>query len=120
RYYFDVRKDDSFAPDKEGLELCTIEAAQEEAARSSADMHGTAPQASRRRRGTERGSKSVTKMGRCYGRSLLSRLTGITIAPADFLPELSTHSKDANWGRQLRFNANGPYADDLPSRSAAA
>ena len=38
RYYFDIREGDEFAPDDEGLELSTIQAVQEEAARSLADM----------------------------------------------------------------------------------
>ena len=38
RYYFDMRDGDGFAPDEEGLELPDIEAAQEEAALSLADM----------------------------------------------------------------------------------
>jgi hypothetical protein len=38
RYYFDMREGDEIAPDEEGMELRTIEAVQEEAARSLADM----------------------------------------------------------------------------------
>jgi hypothetical protein len=38
RYYFDMREGDEIAPDDEGMELHTIEAVQEEAARSLADM----------------------------------------------------------------------------------
>ena len=38
RYYFDIRDGDGFAPDEEGLELPGIEAAQEEAALSLADI----------------------------------------------------------------------------------
>ncbi|MCK1518343.1 hypothetical protein IVB22_38860 [Bradyrhizobium sp. 190] len=38
RYYFDLRKGDDIAPDDEGMELATIEAVQEEAARALADM----------------------------------------------------------------------------------
>lgn len=38
RYYFDIREGDNFAPDEEGLELSTLQAVQEEAARSLADM----------------------------------------------------------------------------------
>lgn len=38
RYYFDIREGDAFAPDDEGLELSGVEAAQEEAALSLADM----------------------------------------------------------------------------------
>ena len=38
RYYFDMRDGDSFAADEEGLGLPDIEAAQEEAALSLADM----------------------------------------------------------------------------------
>jgi hypothetical protein len=38
RYYFDLREGDEIFPDEEGLELSTIEKAQEEAARSLADM----------------------------------------------------------------------------------
>jgi hypothetical protein len=37
-YYFDMREGDSIARDEEGLELSTLEAVQEEAARSLADM----------------------------------------------------------------------------------
>jgi hypothetical protein len=36
-YYFDLRDDDGFAPDDEGLELPNIQAVQEEAARALAD-----------------------------------------------------------------------------------
>ena len=38
RYYFDIREGDDFAPDDEGLELSSIQAVQEQAARSLADM----------------------------------------------------------------------------------
>ena len=38
RYYFDIREGNDFAPDDEGLELSSIQAVQEEAARSLADM----------------------------------------------------------------------------------
>ena len=38
RYYFDIKEGDDFAPDEEGLELSTLQAAQEEAARSLADI----------------------------------------------------------------------------------
>jgi hypothetical protein len=38
RYYFDMREGDEIAPDEEGMELRTLEAMQEEAARSLADM----------------------------------------------------------------------------------
>ena len=38
RYYFDMREGDDIAPDEEGLELSSIKRAQEEAARSLADM----------------------------------------------------------------------------------
>jgi hypothetical protein len=38
RYYFDMREGDEIAPDEEGMELHTIEAVQEEAARTLADM----------------------------------------------------------------------------------
>lgn len=38
RYYFDMREGSEIAPDEDGLELSTIEAVQEEAARSLADM----------------------------------------------------------------------------------
>ena len=38
RYYFDIRDGDGFAPDEEGLELPDIEAAQQEAALSLADL----------------------------------------------------------------------------------
>jgi uncharacterized protein DUF6894 len=38
RYYFDLREGDQIAIDDEGLELSTIEAVQEEAALSLADM----------------------------------------------------------------------------------
>ena len=38
RYYFDIRQGDDFAPDDEGLELSSLQAVQEEAARSLADM----------------------------------------------------------------------------------
>ena len=38
RYYFDMREGDSIATDEDGLELASIEAVQEEAARSLADM----------------------------------------------------------------------------------
>ena len=34
RYYFDIREGDDFAPDEEGLEFSSIQAVQEEAARS--------------------------------------------------------------------------------------
>lgn len=38
RYYFDLRDEDGVAVDEEGMELRNIEAVQEEAARSLADM----------------------------------------------------------------------------------
>lgn len=38
RYYFDIREGDEFAPDEEGLVLASLQAAQDEAARSLADM----------------------------------------------------------------------------------
>ena len=38
RYYFDIREGDEFVPDEEGLELPTIRAVQEEAARSLGDV----------------------------------------------------------------------------------
>jgi hypothetical protein len=38
RYYFDMREGDEIAPDEEGMDLRTIEAVQEEAARTLADM----------------------------------------------------------------------------------
>ena len=38
RYYFDIREGDDLATDEEGLELSTLQAVQEEAARSLADM----------------------------------------------------------------------------------
>jgi hypothetical protein len=38
RYFFDLRKGDEVAIDEEGVELPTIEAVQEEAARSLADV----------------------------------------------------------------------------------
>ena len=38
RYYFDIREGDELAPDDEGLELSTVQAVQEEAARSLAEM----------------------------------------------------------------------------------
>jgi hypothetical protein len=38
RYYFDLRDDDGLSVDYEGMELPSIEAVQEEAARSLADM----------------------------------------------------------------------------------
>ncbi|MCP3471731.1 hypothetical protein NLM33_15520 [Bradyrhizobium sp. CCGUVB1N3] len=36
-YYFDLRDDDDFAPDDEGLELPNIQAVQEEAAKALTD-----------------------------------------------------------------------------------
>ena len=48
RYYFDIRDGDGFSPDEEGLELPDIEAAQEEAALSLADMARDAVRISRR------------------------------------------------------------------------
>jgi hypothetical protein len=38
RYYFDIREGDEFFPDEEGIELRTLQAVQEEAARSLADL----------------------------------------------------------------------------------
>jgi hypothetical protein len=38
RYFFDMREGDEIAPDEEGMELRTMEAVQEEAARTLADM----------------------------------------------------------------------------------
>ena len=38
RYYFDIREGDQFASDEEGFELSTIQAVQDAAARSLADM----------------------------------------------------------------------------------
>lgn len=38
RYYFDIREGDDLARDEEGLDLSTLQAVQEEAARSLADM----------------------------------------------------------------------------------
>jgi hypothetical protein len=38
RYYFDMRENDGVAVDEQGMELPTVEAVQEEAIRSLADM----------------------------------------------------------------------------------
>jgi hypothetical protein len=38
RYYFDIRDGDKLVADEEGMELPDVEAAQEEAARSLADL----------------------------------------------------------------------------------
>ncbi|NOJ43116.1 DUF6894 family protein [Bradyrhizobium australiense] len=38
RYYFDLREGDDISPDEEGMEFATVEAVQQEAARSLADM----------------------------------------------------------------------------------
>jgi len=38
RYYFDLRDGEELAPDEEGLELTSVQAAQIEAAKSLADM----------------------------------------------------------------------------------
>ena len=38
RYYFDIRDGDKLAPDEQGMDLPHVEVAQEEAARSLADM----------------------------------------------------------------------------------
>ena len=38
RYYFDMREGDEIAPDEEGMELSTMEAVEEEAAHTLADM----------------------------------------------------------------------------------
>ena len=38
RYFFDMGEGDEIAPDEEGMELSTIEAVQEEATRTLADM----------------------------------------------------------------------------------
>ena len=38
RYYFDIHEGDDLASDEEGLELSSLQAVQEEAARSLADM----------------------------------------------------------------------------------
>jgi hypothetical protein len=38
RYYFDIREGDELAPDEEGMELSSLQAVQEEAARTLADM----------------------------------------------------------------------------------
>jgi hypothetical protein len=38
RYYFDLCDDGEFVPDEEGMELRTLQRAQEEAARSLADL----------------------------------------------------------------------------------
>ena len=38
RYYFDMREGDEVAPDEEGMELSTMEAVEEEAAHTLADM----------------------------------------------------------------------------------
>ena len=37
RYYFDIRYGDTVTPDEEGMDLCTLQEVQEEAARSLAD-----------------------------------------------------------------------------------
>ncbi|WP_247973425.1 DUF6894 family protein [Bradyrhizobium sp. 195] len=37
-YYFDLRDDDGFAPDDDGLELPNVQAVQEEAARTLTDV----------------------------------------------------------------------------------
>ena len=50
RYYFDMRDGNDILPDDEGLELGSLEAVQEEAARSLADM---ARDAIRKHKGTE-------------------------------------------------------------------
>jgi hypothetical protein len=48
RYYFDIRDGDGLAPDEEGLELPDIEAVQQEAALSLADLARDAVRISRR------------------------------------------------------------------------
>jgi hypothetical protein len=48
RYYFDIRDGGGFAPDEEGLELPDIEAVQQEAALSLADVARDAVRISRR------------------------------------------------------------------------
>jgi hypothetical protein len=48
RYYFDIRDGDGLAPDEEGLELPDIEAVQQEAALSPADLARDAVRISRR------------------------------------------------------------------------
>ena len=72
RYFFDLRDGDELTPDDEGLELSTMEAVQEEAARSLADM---ARDASSRQmeRDTRWLSKSGTTPDRCYKPNSRSR-----------------------------------------------
>jgi hypothetical protein len=51
-----LREVDDLAPDEEGMELTTIEAVQEEAARALADMAREGPKTSTRR-GTRHGNR---------------------------------------------------------------
>jgi hypothetical protein len=53
RYYFDMRDSDGLVIDEEGVELPTLAAAQEEAARSLADMARDADIASQKQNALE-------------------------------------------------------------------
>ena len=73
RYFFDLRDGDELTPDDEGVELSTMEAVQEEAARSLADMGGTRPAGPTMERDTRWLSKSGMTPDRCYKPNSRSR-----------------------------------------------
>jgi hypothetical protein len=64
RYYFDMREGDQIAPDEEGMELRTMEAVQEEAARTLADMAEMPCEAAPTDRDTRCRLRSETRPGR--------------------------------------------------------
>ena len=64
RYYFDMREGDQIAPDEEGMELRTMEAVQEEAARTLADMARDAIRGRSDGRDTRCRLRSETRPGR--------------------------------------------------------
>jgi hypothetical protein len=60
RYFFDISDGDNIAPDEEGMELPHLRAAQEEAARSLADMV-------RDNFSSEASSQLAVQVRDCYG-----------------------------------------------------
>jgi hypothetical protein len=66
RYYFDLREGDDLAPDDEGLDLPSIERAQEQAARSLADMARDAVRKDHDGAGHQMTLEVRTTTGRCY------------------------------------------------------
>jgi hypothetical protein len=68
RYYFDLRYGNALARDEEGVELPDIEPAQEEAARSLADMARDAIRARPAHAQSPYGNRSEAAKARCFRR----------------------------------------------------